>query len=117
MANVGPATAPEVPQVYVGSVRLASVSFDKGLDAGEVIASVSTPVETGTSDLTISNEAVSTSALTISGNTVATGRAIQFKYSGQLAGVTYVIFATVVTDSSPAQTLLGRMTFTGVVAS
>jgi hypothetical protein len=62
--------------------------------------------------LTISNAAVNTAALTINDITVAIGDAVQFKVLGQaVANSPYTLKITVSTDSTPAQTKIGYVTF------
>ena len=88
-----------------GATRLVSVSLTGQLDSGELLTGTPTIVEVTTTDLTLSNKAVSTAELTISGRTVAIGQAVQFKVVGGTAGTKYTIRITVATDSSPAQSL------------
>lgn len=98
-------TAPERPVTAPGEENLHSVSFDGALDSGELLVSVTSVEEQTTSDLTITNIAVSTADLILNNVTVITGRAIQFKVVGQtVATGSYTLEMTVVTDSSPAQT-------------
>lgn len=104
-------TAPQRPDVAVGEVLVYSVSFADRLDDGELLTGTPTVTEVGTSDLTISNNVVSTGSLTINDITVITGEAIQFKMIGQLTGVSYRIKMSVVTDASPAQTKIGYVEF------
>lgn len=98
--------APQVRTKTVSEVRLASVSFAARLDAGELLTGTVTVTEITTSDLTFTNSSVSTTALTIIGQTVPIGEAVQFKITGGTAGVKYVISINVATDSTPAQTLI-----------
>ena len=105
-------TAIEVPAKTVSEVLNAAVSFDNKLDAGESLSGVPTVTENVTSDLTLSNKVVSTSILDISGVDVAAGRAVQFSVSGGVAGSTYTLKVSCGTDSSPAQILYGKITFT-----
>lgn len=92
-----------------GATDTAAVSFDKWLDSGELVASV-TVTEVTSTDLTITNKAVSTAALTINGKSVAIGRAATFSLSGQSASASntdgtglYRIRVTPTTDSTPAR--------------
>ena len=106
-------TAPERPVIVPAEVRLFSVSFDKTLDSGESLTGTPTVAEQTTTDLTITNKVVSAAALTIKGESVPAGRAVQFKVSGQLvASSPYTIKITCTTDSSPAQTLIRFVQFT-----
>lgn len=109
---MGQNTATHVPVLTPGETRLFSVSFDDVLDEGELLSGTPTVAEQTTADLTIANKAVSTAALVILGETIAIGRAAQFKVSGQLvASSPYTIKVTCGTDSSPAQTLEGYVKF------
>ena len=111
---MGQNTAPQRHQIAVGEVRNHAVSFADVLDAGELLTGTPTVAEQTTSDLTISNEAVSTSALTINHNTVPAYEAVQFSVSDQKAATAYKIKITVSTDATPAQTLVKYVEFDGV---
>lgn len=98
-------TAPERPVSVVGNVEVCSVSVAGQLDSGELATGTPTVVEQTTSDLTITNVAVNTAALTISNKTVIVGNAIQFKVVDQVvANSPYTLKITFATDSTPAQT-------------
>ena len=100
--------APERPSFPVGSIRLFSVSFVGQLDVGELLTGVPLVVEQTTTDLTISNKAVNTAALTINGKAVAIGQAVQCLVSGFLTSHRpYTIKVTCATNSTPAETLIG----------
>ena len=106
-------TAPERPVTAVGETNLFSVSFVGVLDSGESLTGTPTVTEVGTSDLTIENKVVSTTSLTINGKSVAAGKAVQFKVSGQaVANSPYTVKITVSTDSTPAQTKVKFVKFT-----
>lgn len=83
---MGIATADSIHTMVAGEVSNVSVSFDKKLPSGDTLA-ISSIVEITSSDLTLSNKVASTSALTIEGNTVATGRAAQVMVD--TSGVTF----------------------------
>ena len=105
-------TADERPVAAVGETNNFAVSFVGVLDSGELLSGTPTVAEQTTSDLTISNEAVNTSALTINDRSVAIGKAVQFSVSGQTtANSPYTLKITVSTDSSPAQTKVKYITF------
>jgi len=105
-------TAPERPVLVPGETRLFSVSYDDALDSGESLTGTPTVEEQTTTDLTITNETVSDTALTIKDKSVPAGRAVQFLVSGQLiANSPYTIKITCSTDSSPAQTLIRFVAF------
>ena len=97
--------APQTPSAAPGSVDNHAVSFAAVLDEGELLTGTPTVEEVTTSDLTITNKALNTVALTINNQSVAIGMAVQFRVSGQLVtGSPYTIKITVGTDSTPAQT-------------
>lgn len=97
-------TSRERPVMIEGETRNGKVSFVDLLDSGESLTGTPTVAEVTTSDLTISNAAVSAAALTILGESVAAGKAVQFKVTGGSAGTTYLLRVTVSTDATPAQT-------------
>lgn len=94
----------DVWTVSAGDVDVGAIDFTDYLDSSEALASVSTPVEQTTSDLSFANVAVSNTTLTIKGRSVTSGKAVQFKYSGQQAGRSYTVLVTAVTNSTPART-------------
>jgi hypothetical protein len=109
---IGANTAPQQPTLAVGETRVVSVSFAGKLSDSETLTGTPTVTEQTTTDLTIANKAVSTAALTIDGETVAAGEAVQFSVSGQLAATgSYTIAITCGTTSTPAQTVKGFVTF------
>jgi len=101
----------EVPTKIVGENLNAAVSFSNRLAEGESLSGVPTVTEDVTSDLTISDEAISTTVLNISGIDVPIGEAVQFKVIGGVAGSLYAVHVHVDTDSTPAQLLFGKITF------
>ena len=114
MSNEG--SAPQIQTIVVGETRNVAVSFAAKLDSGELLTGTPTVVEVTSSDLTITNEVVSTGELTILGETVAIGQAVTFTVSGALAsgGLTtplskaglYQIKVTPLTNASNAQTFV-----------
>ena len=109
---MGANTAPERPTLAVGETRNFAVSFVNILDSGESLTGTPTVAEETTTDLTLSNKAVNTVALTINGKTVAVGKAVQFRASGfKVSGSPYIIKITVGTTASPAQTLVKYVKF------
>ena len=103
-------TAPEVFEAAVGETFLASVSFAGYLDDGETLTGTPTVAEQSTAQLTISGQAVNTSAKTINGLSVAIGQAVQFTVSGQLvAGSPYSIKITVTTTAGATRILYVRV--------
>ena len=93
-------TAPQIQSKTASEVRTVAVSFVGKLDIGELLTGSPTVAEVTTTDLTIAAEAVSASALTILGETVAIGKAVTFRVSGGTAGTDYTIRVTVGTDAS-----------------
>lgn len=104
------AVARQHPWIVTGAVRNIAVDFQDQLDDGELLTGTPTVEQVGTSDLTLSDEAVNTAALNILGRAVAIGQAAQFSVSGAAAGVTYTLRVTCGTDASPAQTLVVVLT-------
>jgi hypothetical protein len=100
-----------MPIAVVGEVRNVAVDFTELLDSGESLTGTPTVTEITTTDLTFANVAVNTAILTIYGVSVAVGKAVQFKVSGQLAGVTYKIKLSATTDATPAQTIIRKVKF------
>lgn len=104
-----------VQTMVAGATRNMAVSFAGMLDSGELLTGTPTVAEQTSSDLTISNKAVSVAELTILGETVAIGEAVTFSITGASAGggLTtgrfaghYRIKVTVGTDATVAQTLV-----------
>ena len=109
---MGQNTATEIPVFTPNEVRLCSVSFDEELDEGESLTGTPTVTEETTSDLTLANKSVSTAALTILGESISAGRAVQFKVSGQIvANSPYTIRIKCGTNSDPAQIVEGFVKF------
>jgi hypothetical protein len=92
----------DIWEVSVGDEESGAINISPYLDSGELVASV-TVTEITTSDLTLTNKAVSTAQLTILDETVPIGEAIQFTYSGCLVGVLYKLAVQITTDSTPAR--------------
>ena len=95
-------------QVYTATTTETlnmSVSFADKLSTGELLTGTPTVTEETTSDLTITNKAVSTAILTIDGKSVAAGAAVQYSASGFQHGITYRIDSLCNSDSIPAQVL------------
>lgn len=103
-------TAVQVGEMAAGETRNAAVSFVDELDSGELLTGTPTVAEQTTSDLMISNAVVSSTALTIQGESVASGLAVTFRVTGGVAGTTYTIKITATTDAALAQTVIGFVT-------
>lgn len=96
--------SPDIITVSVGDTRNVTVSFHDALDSGVTLSSP-TAVEQTTSDLTITNVAVSTGTVDIEDNgstvTVATGQALQFTVAdGTAANSPYDVRCTVTSSAS-----------------
>jgi hypothetical protein len=100
------ARAPQTQSKTASGVRNVAVSLAALLDVGELLTGTPTVAEVTTSALTITNAVVSTTELTINGVAVPIGEAVQFQVAGGVANTLYKIKITVLTDSTPAQTLV-----------
>lgn len=108
--------APQLPVVDASAVRNGAVDFKNQLDSGELLTGAPTVTEQtpgGSPGLTITNTAVNTSALTLNGDSVAVGQAVQFKVTDIVAGTMYMLKISANTDSTPAQTLIGYVRMLG----
>lgn len=101
----------ETPVISVGDVELFALDYTDILDSTETLTGP-TATEVSTSDLTIANVAVNSAAITVKGVTVAIGKAVQLKVSGQKVSTSYKILVTVSTTSTPARTLARHVAFT-----
>lgn len=108
--------APETYEIATGETRNVAIDFRGKLDSGELLTGTPTIVEVTTTDLTLSSKAVSTTALTINGETVAIGEAVTFKVAGALDGKNYRILISASTTSTPAQTVQATVRLRGVAA-
>jgi len=102
--------APQIHTKTVGATRNISFAFDDVVDSGELLTGTPTILEVTTADLTISNKVVSTAILEIDGIDTPIGEAVQCSISGGVADTSYDVLITVSTDSTPAQTLIGKFT-------
>lgn len=109
--------APQRRILSEGSTGNVSLDVRGYLDAGEKATGTPTVEEVDSNgdvvsptDLSFTNIAVSVEELTIDGETVPTGEAIQFSVSGQLKSHgPYIVRATFSTDSTPAQSRKVKM--------
>ena len=90
-----PITLAQRPTISVGDVDLVGINYTDWLDGAETLTGTPTVTEITTSALTFANIAVSTTALTILGETVAIGCAVVFKVSGQAQYTTYRVRVSV----------------------
>lgn len=95
---------PQIRTKHPSAAMNAAVSFDALLDPGEALTGTPT-VASAPAGLTVDTVRVSTAELTIDGQAVAAGRAVQFRVSGGTSGTTYVLTVSCGTTSTPAQTL------------
>lgn len=100
--------APQRQTMSADETRLVSIDFTDKLDSGELLTGTVT-VTVDPTGPTLSNKAVSATALTINGRSVIAGQAVQFKITGVTAGETYTCTASVATDSTPAETVTGAV--------
>jgi hypothetical protein len=101
-----PDIAPQIRSMSVAETRTISVDFSGKLDDGESLTG--TPVATEPSGtIALSGEVVSSTELTINGEAVAAGLAVQFVADASVTG-RYLIDIVVSTDAS--QVLEGRIT-------
>ena len=99
-----PITLEQRPCISSGDTETVAIDGQEYLDSGELFTGTPTITEVTTTDLTLANKAVNTAALTILGQSVAIGQAIQFSVSGQSAATTYRIRCSCGTDATPART-------------
>lgn len=100
----------EMPVISVGDTELFAIDYTDLLDDTETLTGP-TATEVSTTDLTIANVAVNVAAVTINGVSVAIGKAVQFKISGQKIDTAYRVLVTVTTTSTPARTLARHAKF------
>lgn len=98
-------TLPQMPVISVADVEVFAIDYTDVLDAAELLTGTPTVTEVTTTDLTISNVAINTAALTILDKSVSIGKAVQFKIINQKVNTTYTLLVTVGTTSTPARTL------------
>lgn len=103
------AFAAEIHTKLVSEDRNSAVSFVGVLDVGELLTGVPLVDEVASNDLTITNKAINTVALTINKKAVIIGRAVQYKVTGGLAGVEYILRLTATTDATPAQKVIVKV--------
>lgn len=103
--------APQLPTQSITETRFHAVSFVGKLDTGETLTGTPTVAEIDTAHLTITNKAVNSAALTINGQSVAIGQAVQCKVtsSAMVAGAAYRILVTCATTAG--QVLNGEIRF------
>lgn len=94
-------TLPQIGRISAGDIETVAIDFRLQLDDGELLTGTPTVAEVTTTDLTIDDETVNTGELVILTETVVAGQAVQFTVSGQVAGSTYRVRITVITDSDP----------------
>lgn len=104
---------PETHEKAADEVRNVSVDFRGKLDGGELLTGTPTVTVTafpsgdaGDDEPEFDNEVVSSDELTINGETVAAGEAVQFTVEGGVAGSRYWMVVQVDTDAG--QTLVAR---------
>lgn len=93
-----------------GSERNVAVAI-LSLPSGVLLTGVPTVEEVGSSDLTITQEAVNASNKTVLGVTYAAGKVVLFHRAGGTAGRAYTLRISVNTDASPADVYVGYIRF------
>lgn len=103
-------TAPQRQEKTVSEDRNIAVSFSGKLDSGELLTGTPTitDVSGNSPGLTISNQAINTTELTINKVVTPIGEAIQFNVTGGAVGK-YTIRISCGTDATPSQTLYGSI--------
>jgi hypothetical protein len=103
------ATTQEIPSKRPNEVRNGAISLVDCLEDAETIASVSSVTATP-AGLTFSNIQSNSAVIEVKGESVAIGKAIQFRVAGGTSGVSYSGVATASTTATPSQTV--EVTFT-----
>jgi len=80
---------PEVIEISEGEIRTVSHLLADKLDPPDLLTSPPVVTEIGTTDLTLANKIINATTITVRNRTALTGQAVQFRVSGQKAGVTY----------------------------
>lgn len=96
--------------VSIGATRLVTLDYTDDLPSGVLLTGTPTVVEVDTSNLTLANKALNSATFTYeyeagSNRTVAVSAAVQFTVTTSTTGK-YKIRITVVTDGTPAETLV-----------
>lgn len=99
-----PIILPQRPVLSQGDIDVCSVDFQDWLDNDETLTGTPTVTEVTTADLTLSNKQVNTVPVYIDGRYVGTGKAVQWKVSGQLSGRTYTIQVTTTSNAAVPRT-------------
>ena len=102
--------APQINTKAVSAGRNGAISFSGQLDVGELLTGTPTVEDCNPPSpetLVFTSIAVNTAILTLNGESVPIGEAVQFHVTGGVAGTKYTIMAKCSTDSTPAQPLVG----------
>jgi hypothetical protein len=99
--------APQVHELSTSETRNVAVDMRGKLDGTEVCTGAPTITEVTTTDLTLTNKAVSTAELAINGDAVPIGQALQFTVASAATGTHYV---DLVCGTNASQTVAGRVT-------
>ncbi len=98
----------QVNFLLVGETRNAGISFDDWFGDDEVLIGTPTVVASPVG-LTITNAQVNTEEVTINGLSVPIGKAVLFTVTGGTSCTDYLLTATCGTNSTPAQTVIGKV--------
>ena len=94
-------TCAQTPFKLAAEVLNGAIDLTDRLASGETLSGTPTiTVTSATTDLTLASKVVSSTTLTINGNGVAVGKALQFVIGAGTAGIDYEITASCVTSSS-----------------
>lgn len=109
-----PVQLEQEPVISEGDVDMVAIDYTPYLDSGELLTGTVTVTHvSGPATPTFANNAVNTASVVILGKTVAIGKAVQFKVSGQTASTSTPYYAdiTVSTNSTPARTVKRRIKY------
>ena len=101
-----------VNEISAGATRIIEIDYTDDMGDSETLSTLTSVTEQVTSDLTITNDQINTSATTILNRAVAANKSVQYTVSGQQAGTTYTVRVTVVTSAS--QTFVEDFQFKGI---
>jgi len=100
-----------IQEVRVNEELVASIDLSSRLATAELLVGTPVITEITTSDLTISNQSVNTSILTVGGSDMAIGKAVLVKLSGWVESVIYELSVSCTTDATPNQELVSHIRF------
>jgi hypothetical protein len=87
----------------VGSVNYTDILDGESLTGTPTVTHVSPTPSDSVPALTISNISINNATVSILGDTVLAGKALQFKFKGMKAGIKYILRLSVTTNGTPPQ--------------